>query len=168
MWKYLGNNAQFGKSQWRGIFPQPKVWKTEEYLVYFLFSKLRGWGKRPAIRPQTQLCGVALICDSFYFQIKTSQAFRSHLRKLRCLIRWASARLHVALNRTPSRGQWNTIRIMCRCTALRRCENRGFRTLCAKSTSVQNSRFFNAAISNCRCFSMGVRMPGFRCTRQLL
>ena len=30
-------------------------------MVYFLYSKLRGWGKRPAIRPQTQLCGVALI-----------------------------------------------------------------------------------------------------------
>ena len=29
-------------------------------MVYFLFSKLRGWGKRPAIRPQTQLCGVAI------------------------------------------------------------------------------------------------------------
>ena len=29
-------------------------------MVYFLFSILRGWGKRPAIRPQTQLCGVAL------------------------------------------------------------------------------------------------------------
>ena len=28
--------------------------------MYFLFSKLRGWGKPPAIRPQTQLCGVAL------------------------------------------------------------------------------------------------------------
>ena len=28
--------------------------------MYFLFSKLRGWGKRPAIRPQTHLCGVAL------------------------------------------------------------------------------------------------------------
>ena len=55
-----GNTAQFGKSRWRGIFPQLKVWKTEEYLVYFLFSILRGWGKRPAIRPQTQLCGVAL------------------------------------------------------------------------------------------------------------
>ncbi|MDY4490514.1 MAG: hypothetical protein SPE19_08335, partial [Candidatus Faecousia sp.] len=48
------------KNRRRGIFPQPKVWKTGEYLVYFLFSKLRGWGKSPAIRPQTQLCGVAL------------------------------------------------------------------------------------------------------------
>ena len=55
-----GNTAQFGKNRRRGIFPQPKVLKTGEYLVYFLFSKLRGWGKRPAIRPQTQLCGVAL------------------------------------------------------------------------------------------------------------
>ena len=58
--KNKGNTAQFGKSRWRGIFPQPKDWKTEEYLVYFLFSKLCGWGKRPAIRPQTQLYGVAL------------------------------------------------------------------------------------------------------------
>ena len=29
-------------------------------MVYFLFSKLCGWGKSPAIRPQMQLCGVAL------------------------------------------------------------------------------------------------------------
>ena len=30
-------------------------------MVYFLFSKLRGWGKPPVIRPQTHLCGVALV-----------------------------------------------------------------------------------------------------------
>ncbi|MDY4490385.1 MAG: hypothetical protein SPE19_07660, partial [Candidatus Faecousia sp.] len=59
------------KNRRRGIFPQPKVWKTGEYLVYFLFSKLRGWGKSPAIRPQTQLCGVALT------EIRNNRTFRA-------------------------------------------------------------------------------------------
>ena len=35
--------------------------------MYSLFFKLCGWGKPPAIRPQTYLCGVAL-------NIKTWQA----------------------------------------------------------------------------------------------
>ena len=55
-----GNTAQFGKSRWRGIFPQPKVWKTEEYLVYFLFSKLRGWGEKTRHPAADDLCGVAI------------------------------------------------------------------------------------------------------------
>ena len=62
---FYGNTAQFGKSRWRGIFPQPNLWKTEEYLMYFLFSKLCGWGKKPAIRPQTQLYVVALYYSIF-------------------------------------------------------------------------------------------------------
>ena len=32
---------------------QAKVWKTEEYFVYFLFFKLHDWGKRFAAQPQT-------------------------------------------------------------------------------------------------------------------
>ena len=32
---------------------QTKVLKTREYWMYFPFSELRGWGKRPAIQPQT-------------------------------------------------------------------------------------------------------------------
>ena len=31
---------------------QAKVLKTEEYCMYFPFSKLHGWGKRPVILPK--------------------------------------------------------------------------------------------------------------------
>ena len=36
----------------RKILAQPKVWKTEEYFVYFLFFKPHAWGKRFAVQPQ--------------------------------------------------------------------------------------------------------------------
>lgn len=42
-----------GKRWWGGILAQPKVLELWEYYVYFPISALRGWGKRPAIQPQT-------------------------------------------------------------------------------------------------------------------
>ena len=42
--------------------------------MYFLFSKLCGWGKSPAIRPQTLLYGVALckMCPNHVNEVCTS------------------------------------------------------------------------------------------------
>ena len=40
------------KSWQRKILAQAKAWKAEEYFVYFLLFKLRGWGKRFAAQPQ--------------------------------------------------------------------------------------------------------------------
>ena len=42
----LGNTAQFGKRLRREILFQDKVWKTQEYCMYFKFFKLQDWGKR--------------------------------------------------------------------------------------------------------------------------
>ena len=40
---------------------QPKVPKLREYFVYFPISVLHGWGKRPAIQPQTNCSEVPKI-----------------------------------------------------------------------------------------------------------
>ena len=39
-----------GKRGWREILAQIKVWKTQEYFVYFGSYKRKSWGKRSAIR----------------------------------------------------------------------------------------------------------------------
>jgi len=41
-----GISTQFGKCIHREIFLQGKVWKTQEYFVYFKFFKPHPWGKR--------------------------------------------------------------------------------------------------------------------------
>ncbi|MFR1260922.1 MAG: hypothetical protein ACLSCX_09765, partial [Oscillospiraceae bacterium] len=43
---FLGNTAQFGKQIRRGIFHQGKVWKAEEYCMYFSLFKPQNWWKR--------------------------------------------------------------------------------------------------------------------------
>ena len=45
-----GSDEKIGKSGQREILLQIKVWKTQEYFVYFKFFKLRLWGKRSAER----------------------------------------------------------------------------------------------------------------------
>ena len=42
---------------------QAKVWKREEYFVYFPFFKLNGWGKKSARPPQP-------ICSEFSPELK--------------------------------------------------------------------------------------------------
>jgi len=44
----LGIDAQFGKKSQTGFLSQFKVWKMEEYFVYFPFFKLKKWGKKTA------------------------------------------------------------------------------------------------------------------------
>ena len=38
-------DGSIGKSYQREILSQMKVWKTQEYFVYFAFFKLHSWGK---------------------------------------------------------------------------------------------------------------------------
>ncbi len=45
---FWGSTAQFSKRQQREILFQDKVWKTQEYFVYFKFFKLQYWDKRSA------------------------------------------------------------------------------------------------------------------------
>ena len=42
------STAQFGKRHQREILFQDKVWKTQEYFVYFKFFKPQYWDKRSA------------------------------------------------------------------------------------------------------------------------
>ena len=46
IYKNYGNTAQFGKRLRREILFQDKVWKTQEYCMYFKFFKLQDWDKR--------------------------------------------------------------------------------------------------------------------------
>jgi len=43
---FYGSTAQFGKCFRREILSQDKVWETQEYCMYFKFSKPKDWGKR--------------------------------------------------------------------------------------------------------------------------
>ena len=44
----VGNTTQFDKKTQPGFLPQFKVWKMEEYCMYFPFFKLKKWGKKTA------------------------------------------------------------------------------------------------------------------------
>jgi len=46
----LGSSDEIDKSGWREILHQMKDWKTQEYWMYFKFSKLHSWGKRSVMR----------------------------------------------------------------------------------------------------------------------
>jgi len=44
----LGSDDEIGKSDWLEILAQIKVWKTQEYCMYFKFFKLQSWVKGSA------------------------------------------------------------------------------------------------------------------------
>ena len=45
-----GNDDKIGKSGQREILTQIEVWITQEYCMYFKFSKLKSWVKRSVVR----------------------------------------------------------------------------------------------------------------------
>ncbi len=59
-----GNTAQFGKQIRREIFRQVKVWKTEEYCMYFPFFKPKNWRKRSAEARRRNCAVLPKVCNS--------------------------------------------------------------------------------------------------------
>ena len=48
---FIGQYRIMGQGDSASVLTQAKVWKMQEYWMYFPFFILLDWGKRPAIQP---------------------------------------------------------------------------------------------------------------------
>ena len=65
----MGSTARFGKQIRREIFRQVKIWKAQEYFVYFALFKPQNWRKRSAEARGRNCAVLPMILDVYLREV---------------------------------------------------------------------------------------------------